>query len=407
MSWEEQIEGNIEITTGDGQVYTPIYMGVVKEIEYNISEFEFPNVDGTRVERGTPKGARHDIEIIFQGANNIDDAKAFENSSKDKRVWTIEHPIHGRLIAHPIKLKFDFDGLNICRISGTIVETLIDDYPKTFTDPKAKSNENVSLANENLTSSFASIILVPDNIRTLEEITFVAYKSASSKVKSGEQSNEYFNLYKEANSQLGNAISSLVSPIQAVQNFLMYPALFEESVKNKLNILASQLNSLISNFGFLTPNEKKIFENNAGTLMMAIVSTVANPLFEDDYKNADDVLSVLDDLVTIYDLYIETLTGLQTSTGSEIDGYLPDPTTLMNITFAVNYTASQLLNIAVNAKKQRSFVLENDSNIVILTHRLYGLLVDDSTMNEFIRNNNLSMDELIQIPKNKLITYYV
>ena len=43
-----------------------------KTKDYNVAEFEFPEVSGTLVSRKKPKGSRYDLEIIFQGENNLD-----------------------------------------------------------------------------------------------------------------------------------------------------------------------------------------------------------------------------------------------------------------------------------------------------------------------------------------------
>ena len=44
MSWIERIKNDIIITTGDGKVYTPLYSIGGKTVEYNIAEFNFPNI---------------------------------------------------------------------------------------------------------------------------------------------------------------------------------------------------------------------------------------------------------------------------------------------------------------------------------------------------------------------------
>lgn len=408
MSWVEQIQERIEITTGDGQVYSPDYMGVVKKFDYNIAEFEFINVEGTRVERGTAKGTRHEIKLIFQGENNIDDARDFENSSKDRRVWTIQHPIHGRLRVHPINLTFDFDGLNVCEVTGTVVETIEDDYPQVFQDPKGKSNANVEIANESIATSFTSITLAPNDVAKLKNTNDKSYSFWADKIKSSLQFNEYFNLYKKANVVASVAIDYPLQAINEIQLFLMYPALLEESVSVKLGYLKVQFETLIETVtNIVTPNDKKILETQAGTLINAVVYAVTNPLTDEDYQNADDVLSVLDSVFDLYGDFVSVISGLQTSTGSQIDGFVPDSDSQLNINFAVNFIVSQLLSIALSARQQRTLVLNYPSNAIILAHRLYGLSPDDSTIKDFIQTNNLSMDELIQIPANKQIVYYV
>lgn len=405
MSWEEQIQNSMEITTGDGKVYKPLHVGVVKEIEYNIAEFEFPDVVGTRVERGTPKGTRHELEIIFQGADNIDQAREFEFSNIDKREWTINHPIHGILKVQPIRLKFDYNGLNTCRITGQVVETIIDDFPKTSLDPVNESNSKLNAASDNYVAAFENVSLESSDVDILSGNVDSTYAAAADQIPSGDQANEYFNLFKAANSSLNDALSEPVEAISAVKGYLLYPSLLTLSVKTKLNLLRAQFNLI--NPTSSSPNESLIYENNAGIIIQAMIYSAVNADASIDYQNAPDVFEVLDQLNLNYTEYIENLNLNQTDTGSETESYLPDPVSVSSLQSAFNYAVSQLFNIALRSRQQRSVILNYDTNIIELAHRFYGLLPDDSTIDEIIETNMLSMDELIQVPANKEIIYFV
>ena len=207
MSWAERIKKTLSITTGDGKVYTPLYKDfLIKEIPYNIAEFEFPDVFGTKVVKGTPKGTRHEIDLIFQGENNIEEAKDFETSCIDPRAWNISHPIHGDLVAQPISLKFDYSGLNTCRITGTIVETIVDDYPNTTVQPTDLINERVESGLEDAEFVFEGLEFEPSELAKLLKNVKDIYSKVSSKVKTG--LNEYKNAYAKATSAINVGLSS-------------------------------------------------------------------------------------------------------------------------------------------------------------------------------------------------------
>ena len=113
MSWLEKVEKGITITTGDGRKYTPEYFLTPKTTDFNIAEFNFPNVEGTLVKRGTVKGAKHNLTFVFQGENHLDVSFNFEKSAKDNRPWEIEHPFYGIIRVHPTSLTYDSTGINI------------------------------------------------------------------------------------------------------------------------------------------------------------------------------------------------------------------------------------------------------------------------------------------------------
>jgi len=73
----------------------------------------------------------------------------------------------------------------------------------------------------------------------------------------------------------------------------------------------------------------------------------------------------------------------------------------------MNFTLSNLFAIALNAKQERSIVLEEDNNLVNLTHRFYGLDAADENIDEFILNNNIGISEHLLIKKGRILRYYV
>ena len=131
MSWLEKVETEMIITTGDGQPYAPDYMNAVKSVEYNVAEFNFPGIAGTFVDRRLPKGRKFNLELYFQGDDHLDVAEAFEASANDSRAWEIEHPFYGLVIVQPTSLQFDNSKQNLSKITGTVIETILEDAPRS------------------------------------------------------------------------------------------------------------------------------------------------------------------------------------------------------------------------------------------------------------------------------------
>ena len=97
MSWLEKVENKLTITCGDGKEYTPNYLAAQKAVEYNIAEFDFPNIEGTYISRKAPRGRKFPLELYFQGEDHLDVADAFELSARDPRPWKLSHPYYDEL----------------------------------------------------------------------------------------------------------------------------------------------------------------------------------------------------------------------------------------------------------------------------------------------------------------------
>jgi len=410
MSWIERIETGIIIRTGDGQEYEPLYMNTLKRQGFNVAEYNFPNVAGTLVKRTERTGIRYALEIIFQGENHLDISDAFEKSSRDSRFWVVSHPMHGRLNMQPVSLKYDNTGLNTTKISGEMIETITEDSPKVSVDPREQTVKDVATVGETMAEAFATqttelsageTVLLDGNMETLNT-------DMANVEKTNDEANEYFNLFNQVNAAVIDYTAEPLIAMQAVKDFIMYPSLLQISVAARFTALITQFASLAGGIAELvTPNDKKIYENNAANVIVAMVNSTMNPLNDDDFENAVGVLSVADQLSDTFAAYMVNIDSLQTDNGGDPDSYIPDFESVSGLANLVEFAIANLFQIALNASQERRVYIEKDSNAVLLAHRYYGLKVDDSTIDEFIRNNNIGLSEILQIRKGREIVYYV
>lgn len=131
MSWLDRIQNNFTITTGDGKVYTPNWISATKDLEWNVSEFDFPSIDGTLVSKKKKRGNRYNTELYFQGETHLDTATAFEQSATiSNKSWTISHPLYGQISIQMPSIRMDNTQMNVTKISGVMIETILEDFPK-------------------------------------------------------------------------------------------------------------------------------------------------------------------------------------------------------------------------------------------------------------------------------------
>ena len=65
MSWIEQSTKDFIITTGDGKQYRPLWKNPSYTLDFNTSEFDFPEVPGTLVERSQARGKRYPFTVYY------------------------------------------------------------------------------------------------------------------------------------------------------------------------------------------------------------------------------------------------------------------------------------------------------------------------------------------------------
>lgn len=416
MSWIDKIDRPFKIITGDGLEYLPYWMNAKKAIEFNVSEFNFPDVEGTYVDRKLSKGRKIPLEFYFQsdgrvgsqnaGTDHLVEAELFEQSSKDSRPWTIDHPFYGIILVQPVSLDFDNTSLNVTKITGTVIET-ITNTPKTNLDPVDNSKFLKSQMDEVVATSFATSVPEPsiEVTQALLGNVDAVYKEGAKKVKETTDAQEYFNLFNEANTAIVNATEDVLAAIRTANAVINAPFQFIDSVRNRIDIIRTQFTTLVeAAFNLVTPQEKKVFESNAITSVSAMTQAA---IIETDYDNRVQVVTVIDQIITDYNLLIETLDELQTENGGEEDSYIPDAQSIIQLSNLVNFTVANLFIISLTAKQERTLILEDDTNVVMLAHRLYGLQVDDSTIQRIINDNSIGLNEYLGIRKGRKIIYYV
>ena len=408
MSWTEKLKKGLEITTGDGKKFFPLYLLDPKTTNFNVAEFEFPNIEGTLVKRSLVKGTRHKLTFFFQGEDHLEESLAFETSAKDKRPFKISHPFFGLLTVQPTSLEYDPTGLNLTKITGEFIETIGDEYPRIVKDNKNEILFNYENTKKALNQSFSS------NVRpTASDYVEMGgnndklYSLGAESVKSGNQANEYFQIYQRANASISSLAANTNIVAQYAIDLYVKPSLFINKVKNRITLLANQLESISDAIDSLNSfNQKTIYEMTGASIVAGMVNASVNPA-ADDFQNSNEVVEIIDLILVTWELYLDNLQGLQTITNDTVDSYVPDFDSLNQLINLVNFGTSNLLNIALQAQSQRSILLDSDSNAIILAHRFYGLNAGDSMLNKFINQNNLSKTELFQIKKGRKIVYFV
>lgn len=406
MSWTEKIKNKLIIICGDGQQFTPLWRNASVALSWNIAEFNFPEVKGTLIRKSKQMGRKFPLEFYFQGDDHLDQAKAFEESADDKNPWIVNHPFYGIINCHVSELNRNNSALNVSEYTCTILETILDENPKTTFDPL----DSIQIQKLNLDDEYERDIIgkvVAIDITTMADQNKKRYDLSVKVIKLPEEFETYYNAFNTANTFINTATASPILAMRATISALNLPAKFVIDVKTRLNLLVDQFNLLRQTVsGLLNVGSKQIYQIHAGALLSSMCVAAATPL-SGNYTNTKSVLTAIDSIVNSFNNYILDLDTLSGPNGGNPVNYIPSVQSLIMLSDLIALTVSNLFNIALGAKSERSLILEADTNIILLTHRLYSLDPEDNNINELIENNGWGLYQNLIIRKNTKVIYYI
>jgi hypothetical protein len=411
MSWRENIDTNIVIVCGDGKSFSPLYRISPRSKNYHTAQYNFPNIAGTLVQRRLPESYSQTVDLIFQGPDHLEDIKNFMVSADDPRPWAVYHPMYGNIDVQPISISEDASGLGLTEVRVEWMETIPGVFPNTSIDPQLAVQggfENTNIANA---EAYDAAVLDPspeDRVMMQNNIDNV-YENGQSLVTEEVEANKFYDLYKRSSAKINEGIDRGAQLATAIITFMTYPSLFTTSIKARLLLFKRQMiaiSNAVTQFNF--ESQFSAYEMQAGSLMSGMANAAVQTNTDQELNSAPEITDAIQALLDSYGLYLTTLDSLQTEFAGLPGSYTPNPDFATQLDSLVNLAASQLYNVALNAKQERSFVTDVDTNLILLTHRVYGLTPNsDQELNEFMNQNGIGINEILQIKKGRRIVYYV
>ena len=404
MAWKDNLE-NIKFTikTGDGSVYYPLWRDSTKSTKLNFAKYDFINVKGSFIDRKESESGSFPLNFYFTGDDNLDQAKAFENSAKDKRLWTVTHPFYGTLSGHPTNIERNDNSFGNTEINVLFWESIADDYPQDTDSIPDEVNERVNQINsigiQNYVSKAKPQTGDINDLKSSIEISAARFEPDSINF------NEYTALKNKSLGNLNLLVQETEVAISSAQLVLSEPANFERNIRSKIDSIKEAYAEIKNTINPENRQSKYYFESQSATLLGNFAKSAVNPL-PDDYIVRSDIESVNSELLFLYNDYLITIDGNQVPIENTSDEYSPDIGLQSALIDLIAYTGQALFIISFDARQERSIILDKDSNLIVLTHRFLGLASDEN-LQTFKRINKIGLSETYRIKKGRLITYYI
>jgi len=406
MSWLDLIKNDLIITTPDGKQYKPNWLRASKQTEWNFAEFDFIGKEGTLVKKSKRKGRRLSMDLFFQGEDHLATAEAFEKSCNDERAINFQHPFYGTLTVQIPSILQDNSLLNVSKLTCVIIETIAENNPVVTLDAVDQIPRLKEILDTDLELALTAPLTSADTTR-LKNTTNNIYAKGVPLISIPEEFQAYNNAFATASAYINTATATPLLAIRTTIAMINKPALFAQSTEQRLNTLIDQYNDLKDTVTFLTTvGAKQLYMIQANSLISTMCQAAVTPL-PGNYTNNTSVFKIIDKLIEQYDRYITDLDALQGLNGGNPLSFIPDANTIIQLDNLFNMTISNLELIALSSRKERFLFLEEDTNLSLLTQRLYSLDDADNNMVELMENNNLGPNDILQLKKGRKIVYYI
>jgi len=422
MSWLDRINNvELQIFTGDGSLFTPLYKNARRSKDMNVRKYKFNNIVGNLVLRGEAESGVYPFEFHFTGDDHLDEADRFFLASNNRSPWTMIHPEYGEILCQPSNLAQGNQNDNVSVFTGELWETISDIYPDTDVDVRSEVLKSLELANETAASNYGQKLgtIQPSTTSTATEKIEDAEIIISSSAVTDFDLQSIQNSAALALSAINGLSSDPVAFMRLSASLARTPARFYSNVTNRINTIALAYEDLkLAIIGLPSLQNKLYFEAFGGAYVTAMceASVLTAADIADlqqiegntikDYRSRGEVLTVIDILNATFLDFLETLSSLQSEVDATPDSFTPSQTTIQGVKETINKTAGQLQQIAVNAKQERFYTLDENLSITVLAHRLLGT-VDNEEVQDFIEANGFVFDEMILVKKGRTVTYFV
>lgn len=432
MPWQDRtIEA--AYTSPSGTRITFHYENVSREVSLRGTAFEFPGVDGTYIQQSGHSSRRYPMRCIFWGFDHDLLATAFEARLLEKGIGRLQHPLYGVFDVVPFG---DFtrrddlkDAANQTIIEVTFWATIRNVYPTPGTNPRNEiltetedfdvvgaqkfidsMDLGTAIARANSRGTIRQFLL--DASATLDKVSQATlavtreFREIQSTVNLGldvfvgqplQIAQQIANLIKAP----GRALSGILSRLDAYAAFA--ERIFDSVASNPAETLTSGtavvlLTTTASN-NFHTAD---LFASNAvaGSVVAATHTDTVYESRVEAIAAAERVRQIFDDWVEWRDAGYAALADVPKVGTFQVDtGEVYDALQRM-VTLAEGY----LVELSFSLVPERRIVLDRPRTIVDLAGELYGTV--DSKLDALINGNNLTGDEIIELPRGKRIKYY-
>ena len=413
MTWEDRIQEAAYTPKNENRLVFD-FEDVSVEQELLGTAFNFPDANGTLIQRGATPSRTYPLRIFFSGANCDLQASEFLDSISNAGVGLLEHPMYGNIDAVPmgkIKRRDDlktranqviielifWETIGVVYPSGSVDRaSQIDSKLTEFSNSAAEEfsqNSNLELVEDQsqfkgpFKNRFNSAKETLDSIASTQAQIKQQFDEISESIDSGidllvKQPLTLAFQTIELIKTPGRIVDQVSARLQAFQN--LAEQIIEDSPSTQERNLQSQ-NEFHGNNLFASTFA-------AGAALTAVNGTYSTR--SEALDAATRIIQLSEDVISWRD---ESNKQFQ---------LVDSGATHQKLKELIALTAGFLVEISFSLNQEYRLRLSRNRTLLDLSAELYGR-VDLDTLTFLSNTNNLSWAEQIEIPKGREIVYYV
>lgn len=414
MAWQDRIrEAAYTSPTGSRVSFT--FEDVSKTFDKKTTAFDFPDADGTYVQDLGHSGRRYPLRVYFTGADHDLDAQAFEAAILERGTGRLDHPFYGVKDVVPFGTVTQRDDLktaaNQTVIEVTFWETIGLIYPTSQTDQAGAVLAAVAEFNDGAAASFGESVVLNTAIQRASlrnDFTALLDNVSSNLQPIANLQDDVRSQFDSIKDSINAGINTLISEpitlaLQAI-NLIQTPARILSGTGARLEGYSDLIASVAERSGAISEpggngrNRNRFYARDLflTTEVTGSVVTSVNSQFETKRQAIETAEELLDQFATVVEWRDQNFESLD-----EID----TGATYQPLLDTVAIAAGFLVEISFSLKQERAIVIDRARTIIDLVAELYGRV--DEELDFFIKSNNLSGSEILELPKGRRLVYYV
>ena len=420
MSWQDRVQGTIELTSPDGEIFSAKWIGNSRSVQKKLGIFTYPKFDGALIQDLGLAGTRYPLRLHFDGEDNDLESSRFFDAFSARGIWQVQHPTKGMLTLQPATVTENIEPTESGSITvfetewlESVLPTAVASTAQLAASIRNQSRDVDDTALSQMTDAAEQQSVEEVNaIKNATETTLSVYdKTVASLLEfSGELAAEAEGIRRGIADTLdttpldltvlGGQIQAIMrTPSKVTGDTLQTLKPFadfidqvsdlpdEEADQNYLNILAI----------------REIFLTSANS-SMALVSSSNGLDTRAQALEAADLLSLQFQTIT------DALDGAQTQFETlRVDQqYFSQSTSFVESAQITASATRYLLEAAFNLAIEKRFTLDRERAPIEVAITEYGELGDeDSNFDLFIASNQLKGNDILLLPAGREVVVYV
>ena len=428
MAWQDRLRESA-YTGASGKRLPFLFEESQEEFTHKGTPVEISDADGSYTKPMGITSRRYPMKVILSGENYDAQANDFMDLLAERGEGVLEHPVYGRKSVVPVGLVRRTENLsnqaNQAIIEVEFFETTGVLYSDKSQDSKFLQANAVDMAD----TAHAEQVLI-DGVEITESPVYAAKYSSvkelagatigsieqksninSESLDAGGYNSLTLNGFNASYSAISDSIDRGKSVLFAdpltlamqTQKLISQPSNYSKGFNNRIDGYSTFLDKVLKTDPLTnepTPATTEIDLAIVDLFASAGITSLAVSATKTEYQNRSDAVEMAEKLLEFSD----KLSYYRDQSYLNVDK-IDTGISWGEVQRAISISTGILIEQSFKLSQKRSVVLSSARSIIDLVYELTGAV--DESLDEFISENDLSGDEIIEIKKGREIVYYV